>query len=181
MPLRALSDEQRTNTCAVCLLPLPMFASSANCALQYFDSAFYFGADTVRGKGITFTNALAGVTHFERTARCEYISAYRFHANDPLVFDDGGGLVWRVGEGHQPMASHRAARSSALRGGGTTAGGSSSAPQIFTKCGNQYPSQAQTGGSNRRAPWHSGSALSTPQRTISAVNVSTYAWVYVNV
>ena len=58
-----------------------------SCA-QYFDSAFYFGADTVRGGGITFANALAGVTHFERTAQCEYISAYRFHTNDPLVFDD---------------------------------------------------------------------------------------------
>ena len=179
MPLRALSDAQRTNTCAVCLLPLPMFASSAICALQYFDSAFYFGADTVRGEGITFTNALAGVTHFERTARCEYISAYRFHANDPLVFDDGGGLVWRVGEGHQPMASRRAARSGALRGGATSRG-SSSAPRIFTKCGNQYPSQEQAA-SNGRAPWQGSNALSTPQRTISAVNVSTYAWVYVNV
>mgnify|MGYP004286679503 CR=1 FL=1 len=56
--------------------------------LEWFDSAFYFGADTVRGGGITFANALAGVTHFERTAQCEFISAYRFHTNDPLVFDD---------------------------------------------------------------------------------------------
>ena len=170
----------------LCHLKLKMLLRSLrllSCA-QYFDSAFYFGADTVRGGGITFANALAGVTHFERTAQCEYISAYRFHTNDPLVFDDGGGLVWRVGEGHQPLPQ-LPPRSGALRGGAAaTAKASAEAPRIFTKCGNQYPSQAQAragAGFGAPASWHGKNAPAATQRTISAVNVSTYAWVYVNV
>ena len=82
----------------------------------------------------------------------------------------GGGLVWRVGEGHQPLsgAGDSAGSSHALRGGRQQAG----APRVFTKCGNQYPTQAQdTAGLLAPPP--------PPHRETSAVNVSTYGWVYV--
>ena len=99
----------------------------------------------------------------------ERISAYRSHANDPLVFTDGGGLVWRVGEGHQPIPEET---NHFLRGGAST-----QAPRVFTKCGNQYPSAAQT---TRSAGQGSVGAPPPPHpRVTSAVNVSTYGWVYV--
>lgn len=58
---------------------------------------YYFGADSGLGDGLPFTNALAGLPLFNRTETVERISAYRFHSSDPLVFVDGGALVWRVG------------------------------------------------------------------------------------
>ena len=83
---------------------------------DYFDSGYYFGADTFLGRGLPFTNELAGLTYFERTTDgYERLSAYRFHGADPLVFTDGGGLTWQVGAAPKP----------------------SGRPQ--TKCGNQVP------------------------------------------
>eukprot|EP01052_Picozoa_sp_SAG31_P010810 SAG31_NODE_601_length_13643_cov_64.237005_7_plen_189_part_00 len=61
---------------------------------DYFDSAFYFGGDTVLQRGVTFANALAGLPYFSRDGTTERLSAYRFHTDDPLTFTDGGRLVW---------------------------------------------------------------------------------------
>ena len=135
---------------------------------DYFDSSFYFGADTALQRGVPFTNAVAGVPYFNRDGLVERISAYRSHATDPLVFTDGGRLVWRVGEGHQPMA-----------GGGDGVAGTM--PRVYTKCGNQYPSTTASKSAARTPLGNatSSSAITPPPRQISAVNVSTYSWTYV--
>ena len=108
---------------------------------------------------------------FARDGVTERISAYRMHTSDPLVFTDGGGLVWRVGEGHQPLPEQ--STMSILRGVTRT-----QAPRVFTKCGNQYPSDSNFQSSAQRE-----SVLAPPPpphpRVVSAVNVSTYGWVYV--
>ncbi len=68
---------------------------------DYFDSGYYFGADSGDPVGNLFANALSGLTQFNRSDPFEYVSAYRFHATDPLVMWDGGMLTWQVGcEGH---------------------------------------------------------------------------------
>ena len=68
---------------------------------DYYDSGYYFGADSGDAAGVLFANALSGLTLFQRAAPFERLSAYRFHAADPLVFTDGGMLTWQVGaEGH---------------------------------------------------------------------------------
>ena len=83
---------------------------------DYFDSAYYFGADSGNGL-LTFQTPLNGLTVGERTDDgIERLSAYRFHASDPLAMADGGRLVWRVGAQGEP---------------GTT------------KCGNPIPAQGQ--------------------------------------
>merc|ERR1719469_409114 len=65
---------------------------------DYFDSGFYFGADGGVTDGLPWTNEDAGMPFFQRNdSTHERISAYRFHLADPLVFSDGGRLVWRVG------------------------------------------------------------------------------------
>ena len=94
----------------------------------------------------------------------ERISAYRSHASDPLAFSDGGRLVWRVGEGHQPLeptAAH------SLRGG------EARTSQVYTKCGNYYPSEAASG-----ARGSVGAPPPPHPRELSPVNVSTYSFVY---
>jgi hypothetical protein len=53
------------------------------------------GYNAKLGRGLPFSNALAGLTTFDRDGVTERISAYRFHANDPLFFEDGGGLSHR--------------------------------------------------------------------------------------
>jgi hypothetical protein len=84
--------------------------------LDYFDSAYYFGADS-GDNGIPFQTAFNGLTQFDRAKDgYERISAYRFHNNDPLVMVDGGRLQWRVGAKGEP---------------GTT------------KCGNPLPKQGE--------------------------------------
>eukprot|EP00928_Gymnodinium_smaydae_P033750 TRINITY_DN24098_c0_g1_i1.p1 TRINITY_DN24098_c0_g1~~TRINITY_DN24098_c0_g1_i1.p1 ORF type:complete len:418 (-),score=41.55 TRINITY_DN24098_c0_g1_i1:77-1267(-) len=112
---------------------------------DYFDSGYYFGADS--GEGATldktlFASDLSGLTIFERNNDgTERLSAYRFHASDPLVMTDGGKLVWRVGAAGLP---------------GTT------------KCGNKMPKLRSLG----------NDADAMVGRQLTAVNVSTYAWVY---
>ena len=69
---------------------------------DYFDSGYYFGADSGDKLGTRFQNALSGLTLFERGAEYEYLSAYRFHTSDPLVMADGGKLTWRVGARADP-------------------------------------------------------------------------------
>ena len=143
----------------------------------------------------------AGLPYFNRDGVAERISAYRSHATDPLVFTDGGRLVWRVGEGHQPFVEEeeeeeykpfppfsprgrQGRRSTTDRGGGESSTKAGLRPRVFTKCGNQYPSGA--------APAAAGAAITSPSkrvvqsednappppRQISAVNISTYSWMY---
>eukprot|EP00039_Didymoeca_costata_P010886 m.148378 g.148378 ORF g.148378 m.148378 type:complete len:579 (-) comp14996_c0_seq8:98-1834(-) len=69
---------------------------------DYFDSAYYFGGDSMIHRGLLFSSPLSGLTYFDRSNGIERISAYRFHNADPLVFTDGGSLVWRVGCGPNP-------------------------------------------------------------------------------
>lgn len=65
---------------------------------DYFDSAYYFGVDTDLQRPLLYSTPLSGLPYFARTSDgFERLSAYRFHAQDPLVFTDGGVLVWRVG------------------------------------------------------------------------------------
>merc|ERR1711907_463993 len=64
---------------------------------DYFDSGYYFGADSGAPVGTTFHTQLNGLTLFQRTGITERLSAYRFHTADPLVMTDGGTLKWRVG------------------------------------------------------------------------------------
>jgi len=65
---------------------------------DYFDSSYYFGADTFLKQGQLSSSPLSGLTVFNRSADGhERLSAYRVHAADPLVFADGGRLVWQVG------------------------------------------------------------------------------------
>ena len=125
---------------------------------DYFDSAFYFGADTGLQRGVRFANAMAGLPFFQRDGVTERISAYRMHATDPLAFVDGGRLVWRVGEGHQPEPDTRAP--------GTSKAAAARRPRIFTKCGNNYSTSTGVG------------RLGAGGREISPVNVSSYGWVY---
>ena len=140
---------------------------------DYFDSGYYFGADSGDPVGVPFHNALSGLPLFERTAdgKTERVSAYRFHTSDPLVMSDGGKLVWRVGAKGEP---------------GTT------------KCGNPLPKPAGTrgggndgddgidwgevqatlvGGGERRVGEGAGGGL--VGRQLTAINVTTYAWIYV--
>jgi hypothetical protein len=113
---------------------------------DYFDSGYYFGADSGDAVGVLFANALSGLTLFQRAAPFERLSAYRFHNTDPLVMVDGGMLTWQVGcEGH--------------------AGAS--------KCGNPLP----PGVAAAAAP--PAPAAPALRRTLSPVNVTTQAFVYV--
>ncbi len=117
---------------------------------DYFDSGYYFGADSGDALGILFANALSGLTLFQRDAPsgAERLSAYRFHNTDPLVFTDGGQLTWQVGAQAHPGA---------------------------TKCGNALPPAAAMHPGATGAPWRPLNA----SRALSPVNVSTYAWVYI--
>lgn len=111
---------------------------------DYFDSAYYFGVDTDMHRALPYATPLAGLPFFERTKDgYERLSAYRFHAQDPLVFTDGGSLVWRVGA--QPSGPGQ------------------------TKCGNSV-SDAELA--------FAGPLEWQIRRELSAVNVTTYAWVY---
>ena len=112
---------------------------------DYFDSGYYFGADSGDAVGVLFANALSGLTLFQREAPFERLSAYRFHGTDPLVMVDGGSLTWQVGCGPHPGAS---------------------------KCGNVLPPAL---GVVARA----GAGAARVSRELSAVNVTTSAWIYV--
>ena len=72
---------------------------------DYFDSGYYFGADSGDAAGVLFANALSGLTLFQRAAPYERLSAYRFHNTDPLVMVDGGALTWQVGAQGHPGAT----------------------------------------------------------------------------
>ena len=116
---------------------------------DYFDSGYYFGADSGDPVGVLFANALSGLTLFQRSAPFERLSAYRFHSADPLVMVDGGSLTWQVG-----CEAHAGA----------------------TKCGNPLPP-------GEAAALDARSGAPVPplgrNRSLTAVNVTTHAFVYV--
>ena len=119
---------------------------------DYFDSGYYFGADSGDAVGVLFANALSGLTLFQRAAPYERLSAYRFHNTDPLVMADGGVLTWQVGAQGHPGA---------------------------TKCGN--PAAAGTAGLDFGPPRRSRAGPLHPvnaSRALSPINATTYAWVY---
>lgn len=79
-------------------LPAHRFPIRVSCLLAVQDSAYYFGGDSNLHRGLNFESPLSGLPYFDRSSDgYERISAYRFHARDPLVMVDGGSLVWRVG------------------------------------------------------------------------------------
>jgi hypothetical protein len=57
---------------------------------DFFDSAFYFD-------GGEFRLPVSGFTHYEQNPNVTW-SAYRFHEEDPLQFNNGYKLVWRIGD-----------------------------------------------------------------------------------
>jgi hypothetical protein len=115
---------------------------------DYFDSGYYFGADSGDELGTLFHTPLSGLTTFVRDGPDEKLSAYRFHNHDPLVMADGGKLTWQVG------------CNQTLRPG-------------VTKCGNPVPEGSEVMDAAGLAQMRGGVG-----RTLSAVNVTTYAWVY---
>lgn len=67
----------------------PMLLSSGT--EDYFLGTYYFN------RGVYHLEE-AGVTHLARVKDEHHFSAYRFHENDPVVFQNGMRLVWRNGE-----------------------------------------------------------------------------------
>ncbi len=65
----------------------PMFVSSG--LEDYFLGTYYFNTGR-------YANKLAGLTHFDKEKR--EFSAYRFHVDDPIFFQDGLRLTNRCGE-----------------------------------------------------------------------------------
>mmetsp|Transcript_29972 Transcript_29972/g.86021 ORF Transcript_29972/g.86021 Transcript_29972/m.86021 type:complete len:405 (+) Transcript_29972:82-1296(+) len=129
---------------------------------DYFNSAYYFGADSGDPVGTMFSTPLSGLTLFNRSSDgYERISAYRFHVYDPLVMKDGGALVWSVGE---------------QLGVGNTK---------MTKCGNRKPKPPDYSLHVKTKATPTGKTMllsrnSRPhRRKVSPVNVTTYAWIYV--
>ena len=117
---------------------------------DYFDSGYYFGADSGDAVGVLFANALSGLTLFQRQAPYERLSAYRFHIMDPLWMIDGGQLTWQVGAKNHPSLS---------------------------KCGNPLPDTGTNNYNNNfRQSINTNNLLN---RTLDPVNVTTYAWIYI--
>jgi len=58
---------------------------------DYFDSAWYFNAGEFRFD-------VSGFTHYNQNGTVTTWSAYRFHDQDPLFFDNGFQFVWRNGD-----------------------------------------------------------------------------------
>jgi len=130
---------------------------------DYFDSSYYFGADAGRfgptthlQPALKFRHELAGITFFQREGGYERLSAYRFHANDPLVFNGGGKLLWWVGL-CQPFDE----------------AGADHGTEGVTKCGNPIPPHAATGATMPDEP-----AAAALGRRLTPINVTTYGWYY---
>ena len=75
---------------------------------SYFDSAFGFsGARSADSSSYIHAQyPVSGVTHKRAGGDGEddgfNISAYRYHEEDPLVFDGGVRMVWRIGDYGNP-------------------------------------------------------------------------------
>jgi len=78
---------------------------------DYFDSAWYFNAGE-------FHLSNAGFTHEVQSNTSLTWSAYRFHAQDPLRFNNGFRLTWRNGDAIDPQTGLKCF----IQSGGITAG-----------------------------------------------------------
>ena len=58
---------------------------------DFFDSAYYFN-------GGEFRLPVSGLTHLNAVANDTTFSAYRFHEQDPILFDNGLLIKWRNGD-----------------------------------------------------------------------------------
>jgi len=70
---------------------------------DFFNSAYWFGAASGFADGVLFTQADSGLVHFSVGAPkgvdgVEMLSAYRFLDGEVMGVEDGGRLVWRVGD-----------------------------------------------------------------------------------
>lgn len=70
---------------------------------DFFNSAYWFGAASGFPDGLLYAHADAGLLHFSRgpprgPVGVERLSAYRFFDADVVGFEDGGRLLWRVGD-----------------------------------------------------------------------------------
>ena len=92
---------------------------------------------------------------FQRANGTERLSAYRFHASDPLAFNGGGSLLWWVGS-CKPLGAQQ--------------------QQGVTKCGNPVPPLPPTlrHHQERETP----ADVQASGRQLSPVNVTTYGWYY---
>ena len=104
---------------------------------------------------LMFRHELSGLTFFQRENGTERLSAYRFHASDPLAFNGGGSLLWWVGS-CKPLGAQQ--------------------QQGITKCGNPVPPLPPTlrHHQERETP----AAVEASGRQLSPVNVTTYGWYY---
>lgn len=67
---------------------------------DYYDSAYYFAAGE-------FRLPVSGFTHFEQKNNTVTWSTYRFHIQDPLVFDGGFRFEWRNGDATDPATGQK--------------------------------------------------------------------------
>lgn len=136
---------------------------------DYFDSSYYFGADASKfghtqhmQPALMFRHELSGLTYFERGGGYERLSAYRFHASDPLAFSGGGKLLWWVGLCQPP--------------------GEENGPEGVTKCGNKIPPHDafEFDGSTEalRETEREGGEQASGGRRLTPVNVTAYGWYY---
>ena len=77
---------------------------------------------------LMFRTDLSGLTFFQREGGYERLSTYRFHNQDPLVFNGGGKLLWWVGQ-CKPFSADDDSEETLADGEGVGT----------TKCGNPYP------------------------------------------
>jgi hypothetical protein len=139
---------------------------------DYFDSAYYFGADSDVGHAVPFTTPLSD--GYER------LSAYRFHNRDPLVLTDGGSLTWRVGAKGGPGNSKCGcdlpptppASSDAAAAAAAATAVSPLLSSLSSSSSQQHQQQQQAVAAEVTAQGALG-------RTLSPINVATYGWVYV--
>ena len=114
-----------------------------------------FGSTSHLNPSLVFRHELSGLTFFQRENGTERLSAYRFHASDPLAFNGGGRLLWWVGS-CKPLGAQQ--------------------QQGVTKCGNPVPPLPPTlrHHQERETP----AAVEASGRQLSPVNVTTYGWYY---
>lgn len=65
---------------------------------DYFNSAYWFGAVTGFPNGLLYAQSESGLLHFSREGGVEQISAYRFLDGETMTMEDGGRLMFRIGE-----------------------------------------------------------------------------------
>ena len=132
---------------------------------DYFDSSYYFGADAglfgdeFQKPELMFRTELSGLTFFQRDVKSgfERLSAYRFHTQDPLVFSNGGKLLWWVGR-CKPFGPDEDEDEAGV-----------------TKCGNPVPPHGAVEAEEGAELAEMRAGLG---RQLTPINVTTYGWYY---